>query len=286
MTHIILDYLKNIADSLNPYSNLLIVVLTVGIVYLTYRSLRFSYEALRFNALPILFSKVSTTVETSTFTLENHSNYPAYDVDLWVIGQFDEEVVPYKSLLDDKYKKGVKINFSKCLYEYESTTYGVVDRVVHYAFPPKTKCDMKLDFVMPPETLYIVLQYRDSFGHNYLYQSWLFGKQSTKNKRDLSLGYLVYKFKPAKRISYNTTNNMEDLYKDLHDTFKFTSHVFLLWRLLRLIPICLEYFVIKIRRNLYLDKEARDILMHSFPSGYQKIRRQFWIEGRGDFIGL
>ncbi len=280
---VIINYIKVIADTLNPYSNLLIAVLTIGIVYLTFHSLRTGRETFRFNALPIFFPKISVTAKASRLILENHSNYPAFDVDLWIIGEYQEDEVPYKSLLSKEYKNKVKINFSKSLYGYKPGHYGIVDHIIHCAFPPKARCIMDLEFIIPPETLSLVLQFRDSIGYNYLYQSWLFMDQARKERRGLTLGSFTPQFKPAKRIEYPMFGGIKDLY----DIFRVTDFIIFPVRFLRLIPMALEHIIAKIRLHLYLERDIKDSLLRSFPSGYQESGgRLSSIEGRGNFTEL
>jgi len=276
--------IKSFLDNLNSYSNLLMVILTIVIVYSTFRALGSSKASFRLSMLPIFFPKISTSTKGSILTLENHSNYPGYDVDLWVLGHYYQEEVPYKSLLSKEYEDEVNISFSKGLYRYDSEDFSVVDHIEHYAFPPQSKSEMNLKFSKPPATFSLVLQFRDSAGNNYLYQSWLYPDEFSIADEDLKLGSLKYSFTPAKRLEYVGLFGNR---KDLINIFKGTGHIFFPVRLLRLIPISLSFLVASLRIRLYLDKNVRDALLRSFPSGYQKnIKSLFSIEDRGTFMKL
>jgi len=276
-------------DSLNLYSNLLIAGLTIAVVYFTFRSLRSSQVSFRLNALPILFPKVSVTAKGSVLTLENHSSYPAYDIDLWIIGNYFQDKTPYKSLLSKKYKDEVKISFSHSLYPYKSTHYGVVDRIAHYAFPPQSRCVMDLEFNIPPDCCNLVLQFRDTAGNNYLYQSWFFTSIFQETQKDLRLGFVKSSFKPRKRIEfieYYHAGTGKYL-RVIRNIFEGTDHIFFPVRLLRLVPLTFELFTAKIRAYSYLEKDIKDILYRSFPSGYQTDRNsRMDIEGRGTFTSI
>lgn len=272
--------LEYFLESLNLYSGLLAVVLTIAVAYLALRSLRSQQQSLRLSMLPIFSPRVFMSAQGSTLALENYSNYPAYDVDLWIIGIYYQHDIPYKSLLGRQYKSKTKISFSRGLYSLKWKDYGVVDHITHYAFPPESRCVMDLNFVTPPDSLQLVLQFRDTMKNNYLHQSWLFKDKSSHMEEALKLGALKTSFKPAKRINYCCGC----MSSGLDSIFKFTDFIFLPKRVLRLIPIAFSFYIVpRIRAYLYLDKNVKDILLRSFPSGYQKKNKGLSIEGRGVF---
>jgi hypothetical protein len=281
MINTILNYL----DALNKYSNLLIATLTIVIVYFTYRSVRSSQITLQLNALPIFFPKITTSGKRSVLVLENCSNYPAYDIDIWVMGQYYEDEVSYISLLDEKYINKIKIDFKKSLYSHDVKFYSIIDHILHYAFPPKSKCEIDLDFNLPPETFHLILQFKDSVGHNYLLQSWLHGDYSIGEKRkDFTFGNFKSNFKPTKRIEYGACVTFNELYDKLTNLFVVIRYMSLFMRILHIFSLFFDGVRDKIYSHVYLEKEVKDSLLRAFPSGYQHHEDYLLsIEGRGVF---
>ena len=144
---------------------------------------------------------------------------------------------------------------------------------------------MNLEFIIPPEMFSLVLQFRDSLGNNYLYQSWLFTDTAKEERRNLKLGSFEAKFKPAKRIEYNPSSIFDSI-KQLRLVFTATNHIIFPMRFLRLIPMLLEIFTTKIKMHLYLEKDIRNILLRSFSAGFQDLTEHVFIEGRGSFSEL
>lgn len=266
-----MENIQYFVSSLNTYSNLLTVVLTVAVIYFAYRSLRSSQEANRLNTLPIFFTKVFVSEKKTVLIIENFSTYPGYDVDVFVLGTYFEESVPHKSLLSDKFKNKVKINFSDGLYNYDSEHYSVYDRTQFYAFPPNRKIEYELNLMIPPETLEIIVQFRDSMGQNYLYQSWLFSTEKER-RTPFTLGSFTTYFKPTKRIGIiESTMGL----KDLFEIAEATDHINIFSRFLRLIPMYSNILLARIRIYFYIDKDIRDSLLRSFSSGYQRNTKNF-----------
>ena len=269
-------------DSLNLYSNLLIATLTIVIIYFAYRSLRSSQEAIRLNTFPILFAKVITNPPKTTLVIENHSNYPAYDVEAFVLAQYFEEETPYKSLLSSKYKNEVKINFSRDLFSNEideGEYYSVYDCLRYYTFPPNKKVEPELNFMIPPSMVEIILQFRDSMGQNYLCQSWLYA-DSKKKHIFLTEGLYEFKFKPAKRIEILQSKIS---LKELFEITKVTKHINLPIRFLRIIPMYINILIARIKIYFYVEKNVRNSLLRIFPSGFQQNNKQIPVGGRGIF---
>jgi hypothetical protein len=229
--------------------NLVLAILTALYVILTFRILRVSTKALKTNLMPLLFPRVSFKDKKLIFYLENLSSFPAFNIDLWIIGTFNQEEYPYEKILSDEYRKSVKINFNKTLYNYESEFYGILDRAIYYEFPPKSKIEFELSFGNVPTTINLIMQFQDSLGNNFVYQTWLY-----EDGDRMRQGFLKYiPLKKCSRIDY------------------------LLWE--NSIPALIN----KLKSRFILDKELRDILIRTIPAGYQKIssRKYFGIEDKG-----
>lgn len=280
----IMEYLQ----TLNSYSNLLIAIFTLAALCLAYYELRSNRISLRWHMLPSFFPKISTSSKSSVLTLENLSNNPAYDVDVWIVGHYYQEEVPYKSLLSDEFKSEVKISFSDGLYPYESEHYGIIDRVSHATFPPNSRCEIDLEFKSQPQGVDMVMQFRDSGGNNYLYQCWLFPNSNNKIRRkDLKPGYVVFDLRPVKRIEYQYPYPVRFVgWRYFFNIFKHTEHIFLPVRFLRLIPFLCESILNVFRAKMYLEKDIKDTFFRSFPSGYQSCEKSSELEGRGTFTRL
>jgi hypothetical protein len=271
-------------DSLNQYSNLIIATLTIFVIYFAYKSLQTNMVAIRTNTLPILFPKISVDKNDCLLTLENYSNFAAYDVDIWIIGEYFENDTPVMSLLSEDGKKKVKIDFSKSLFNrldgtLDDRAYGIADRIYHYAFPPKTKCRIHLDFMVAPETAKLIIQFRDTMGHNYIYQSWFFFETEEKN---LKLGSHKVNFQPSKRLEFPTFSTEGDVW-GVFDSAKFRP---MLIRPIHFIFLTWQFFIQKIRFSILLEKGVKDIFLRTFSRKFQKKHGGFFIEDRGEFFEL
>lgn len=269
--------ISNFLQEIYQNPNLFLVVLTTVYVILTFRILRANQKILKANLMPILSPRVLVKKNSLQFELKNYSSYPAYDIDIWLIGVYYEENVPYKSLLQKKYEKEIKIDFRNSLFEFDDEVrfYGVVDRVIYCTFPPKNKCSFIPQFAKIPESMNLILQYRDAIGKNYLYQTWLFREFNGKSNVFKS-GYLRHlPLKHVNRIDYEYfTEDIREIYKNgkLTNFFHF----------LRLLQ---EFILNKIKIRIYIDRDIRDILRRVIFSGQQKkIKNNFkGVEDRGRF---
>lgn len=265
----IIIFLKEIYQ--NP--SLFLTGLTAIYVVFTFGILRANQKIIRANLMPIFFSRVLVNKNSLEFELKNYSSYPAYDIDLWLIGTYEEGDVPYKSLLQKKYARKINIDFKNTIFKVdEFRFYGIIDHVVYSAFPPKNKCSFVPRFAKIPENISLVLQYKDATGKNYLYQAWLFGEGNDV----LKLGSLRYSpLRTVGRIGYGY---FQESIKELYKIVEFTNflHFLRLW---------LGFILDKTRARLYLDKEIRDILRRVIFSGYQeKFKNDFHnVEDRGEF---
>ncbi len=212
------------------------------------------------------------------FRLENHSSNPAYDVDVWLIGVYNQETIPYKSLVQKKYVKEIKIDFKNSLFpEEQLKSYGITDRSVHYGFPPKMSCSYRARFYKLPDTVFLVIQFKDALGKNYLYQTILF-----QGIQDDSLFKKIYmEYSPFKSVGRINVMPFFKNWKKAVDHVKFTSffHVFKL--------LCSD-IISRIRKHKWINKEIRDVLKRIVPGNYQKEtnKRTFFTEDRGKFSSI
>ena len=256
-----------ILDELNKYSNLIIAFLTFIIIYVSAKSWSISQKTIRLNALPSLFVKISDNKDNISLVIENRSNYPAYDVEVWAIGSFSEKKFPYESLIKFKKEKEIKIDFSKKLYEkYEDDIeyeyYGIVDKFHYYVFPPKSVTSIELDFKNSPDCVYLVIQFRDSMKNNYLHQGYFFRKIDKPSF--FQIIDWKYRLKPIKRISYYNSISVKD------DIFFGVAYRSLFVKPIYCIYVIYKFLAEKIIFRLYLDREIRDIFLRTIPSGYQR----------------
>lgn len=246
--------------------DLLLVFVSTAYVVFTY----YNQIVLKASLMPILFPYISKRGNSLKFEIANYSSNPAYDVDIWLIGAYDKTIVSYKSLIYKKYVKENKINFKDTLFkdpflkEKESDFYGIIERVTYYAFPPKTKCSFTPYFYKTPGSVYIVMQFRDTLGKNYLYQAWLFEEDSNFKK-----GYI--KYSPLKSVGRIKMSFFKD-WKSIAQIVRFTSffHVFKL--------LCLD-IVSQVRKRRWMCKETRDILKRTISSGHQKGAGKHYVSG-------
>lgn len=265
--------MSNFLQEIYRNPNLFLAVLTAVYVILTFSILRANQKLLKANLMPIFFSRVSIKSNSLQFELKNYSSYPAYDVDVWLIGTYEEGDVPHKSLLQKKYAKAIKIDFEDTLFPIdEFRFYGILDHVTYCAFPPKTKCSFTPQFTKKPEMLNLILQYRDATGKNYLYQAWLYSEEGAF----LKSGHLNYS--PLKAISRIDYGYCLENFMELREISKIVGFFHFL-------KLCNERILNKMKARLYLDKEIRDILKRVIPAGYQeKFKNHFGdIEDRGLF---
>lgn len=274
-------------NRLNEFSNLIIAILTFAIIFISIKSWGISQKAIRLNSLPNLFAKISTNQKKVFLTIENRSNYSAYDVEIWAIGSFLEKEFPHKSFIVPKFFEKSKIDFSKTLYKKSKEVfsdfeyYGIADKIIYYIFPPKSGVSINIDFVNLPQSIYLVLQFRDSMKNNYLNQSFYF--QSIDNPNLFKLSDCKYKFNTIRRFSYH------NLIFGRKQIFSIDSHKFMFSKLIYCLKKMCKFFFIEIKYRMYLDREIRDIFLRTLPSTYQKKDIEYGFDNyisRGDFFDL
>ncbi len=269
--------LSNLFQEIQRNPNLFLAILTAIYVVITFLILNTNQRFIKANLMPIFFPQISLHGSSLQFKLTNYSLYPAYDVDIWLIGIYDEESVPHKSLLQKKYKKEIKINFENTLFKKdEFDFYGIRDRACYSAFPPKSQCLFSPQFSKMPEQLHLILQFRDAMGKNYLYQAWLY--REGKKENYLKMGYLNYSLlKAVGRIDFDCFLDGKEIY----EIAKITNFInfFRLW--------C-SLIINKIRVYIRLDKSIKDILKRVIPAGYQEKFKNCYYppEDRGKFMSV
>jgi hypothetical protein len=200
------------------------------------------------------------------------------------MSQYDNAEVPYKSLLAKEYENS-EIDFSKTLFKYslddEFQSYSILDRVIHYSFPPKSRCDFDLSGTPIPESIDVVIQFRDAVGKNYIYQTWLHSGYGDP-KEVLVAGFTKPNFKPSKRIEYFSGRPLKEHLK----YFRVISYMFFPERVYKFCKEIGNDVVSRFRLRLILDKHIRESLLRYISSGILKDNRSFEMEGRGQFKTL
>lgn len=178
-------------EILTIISNILLASLTAAYVVITKKLLdaavvsnqqsrSLNIENQRIQLFPHISCHASNTDGDIGYSIQNNSDNAASDVDLIIIGIYHTDDYDLKSFINDygdiAYINDLNINST------EEGFFGVCHRHIYYAVPPHKQVDCNLYFPVEPDSLYILLQFRDVLGNNYFRVYWLM-KDSYEDKR-------------------------------------------------------------------------------------------------------
>lgn len=138
-------------------------------------------ETARLNSLsffPSLNCRIQYDDSGLFFLIQNPSNLPAFFVDAWVIGIYDEDDVDIPTFLvkhvSKKEYREMKLNST------DEGFYGVYDRFFFPNFPQKQQNSIRVEFPSPPISFRALLQFSDVKGTNYHQLYWFFSEDNKK----------------------------------------------------------------------------------------------------------
>lgn len=161
-------------------SNILLAILTGFYVALTYRLVQETKKAndqnrqlfqrqFLLSTLPHLHLSVFRDVDESVITIHNTGNISAYDVDLLIVGIYNEDTIDVPTFMvkyvNPKYRE-------TSLSANDEGFYGVYERIIYPIFPQKRKVVAPLSFLQMPDQILILLQFREVSGTNYSQVYW------------------------------------------------------------------------------------------------------------------
>ncbi len=148
-------------------------------------------ETARLNALnffPAINCKIKDVDPKAQFVIQNPSNIPAFDIDVWVIGIYSEEDLDIPTF----FKKYVTQKENKDPADWITPTeegfYGVYERLTFPIFPQKQQNNSQLQFPQKPGSILAFVQFRDIKGTNYHQVYWFFSESIEDEQRIYRLG--------------------------------------------------------------------------------------------------
>lgn len=172
-------------------TSVLLAALTAVYVILTKRLLDASVEAnaqskelFRNNQRLQVYPHVSCHVARSdgepNLVLQNHSDNAAQDVDVLIIGQYSIDDMPaerFRELYVEE-TRGAKPEISPD----DEGFYGVYHHFIYCSAPPHRQVRAALEFPVQPDSLQVLLQFRDVLGNNYYRIYWLFTEPTVDDR--------------------------------------------------------------------------------------------------------
>ena len=168
-------------------TNITLAILTGVYVFLTWRLVSEARSAskaqsdallsqMRLKALPHIYPEVRRTQLDLCLSLSNTGHNPAYDVDVWVLGVLFEEDLSMQTFLNrfvkhDRREAARAIDSSS--ENNPDNNYGIFDRFLYGLFPAHRSVSASLAFPIKPSSLYVLVQYRDVLGTNYLQEYFM-----------------------------------------------------------------------------------------------------------------
>lgn len=172
-------------------TSVLLAILTAVYVVITKRLLDASVEAnaqnkdlfrdnQRLQVYPHVSCHVDNTHGRLRFVLQNHGDSAAGDIDVLIVGTYSEGDLPLEEFCE-RYVAG-KQDIKRGITSTDEGFYGIFHHYVYCSAPPHRQVNAALDFPVEPDTLYILLQFRDVLGNNYYRIYWMF-RESLENDR-------------------------------------------------------------------------------------------------------
>jgi hypothetical protein len=138
-------------------------------------------ETARLNALsffPAINCKILDDDSAVSFVIQNPSNIPAFDVDIWAVGPYSEEEMDIPTFLVKYVAKKEYRDSSNNLTPTDEGYYGVYEHLYYPIFPQKQQNTTQLKFPLKPNSIYALVQFRDIKGTNYHQMYWFFSEGS------------------------------------------------------------------------------------------------------------
>ncbi len=164
-------------------SSIILTIITAVYVVLTKRLLDaarsaneqnryLAQENQRLQLYPQMFCHAELKADEVFLCIQNLGSSAAVDVDILAVGQYFDEENPLDQFLLEYAAEDRVRNLS--LAPTDEGFYGVSSRFVYASFPPRRQVTALLQFPVCPESLYILLQFRDVLGNNYFRVYWMF----------------------------------------------------------------------------------------------------------------
>lgn len=132
-------------------------------------------EQLRLSNLPFLQYSSEVINRKDCLIIENESEHPAFDIDIWLFVTESEDEYPHKKFIEewvsDKHKKKVKIE--KLI---DNEIWGISERGIYHSFPKNKKIIIPVEYEIGNASFEIFVQYRDNLGNNYSQKIWFMAK--------------------------------------------------------------------------------------------------------------
>lgn len=177
-----MEYIGIISNVVLAVLTGLYVILTYGLVKetrkATNQSRMFFEKQFLLSTLPHLYLSFHSDNSKLSLTLFNSGDMSAFDVDLIVIGVYNEDEIDIPTFV-------VKFARSRegrhTLTSTKEGHYGVFDHLYYSVFPRKRKVVAPIPFPILPNCIYCLLQYRNLSGINYS-QVYFFYHQQKESK--------------------------------------------------------------------------------------------------------
>lgn len=194
---------------INAALTLGLVVLTGAYVFLTHRLVQETRKASqesrdllatqsRLAFFPHISCRVLLRDGRIVIQISNPSEHPAYDADVYTIVSYSEDDIDLPTFItkyvQEKHKK-------ERVALTDEGFYGVYDHFVYPDFPSRKRVEAELRVPQRPGTVYVLVQYRDLSGLNYVQTCWFFQDKLPARQEVFRLGSLSPEFpKPVPRV--------------------------------------------------------------------------------------
>lgn len=275
-------WLESLLLSANEYSNLIIACLTVALIIISWRTITLNNRSLRLNTHPLLYTKIKTEGTGLALIVENNGAYPAFDIEIIIIGIFFEEDTPLTSVAKEEILQKNPIDFTNSTYNTDNRefwSYGIIDKQLVGSIPPNRAYKSIILFNARSSDIEVIVQYRNSLGENYFFVS----RHTEVLPQFQSSGeYLIESLNvgtfPVKRF------DLRDLLYGHESILKWFSSV---WKDTFMRKEILERLVSRIVIKREIKNDTFDILKRSLYFTAQKDVSVFSHEAvRGDIIKL
>lgn len=128
-------------------------------------------EQLRLSNLPFLQYSSEVINRKDCLIIENESEHPAFDIDIWLFITENEDEYPHNQFIEewvnDEHKEKVKIE--KLI---DDEIWGISERGIYHSFPKNKKIIIPIEYEIGKGSFEIFVQYRDNLGNNYSQKIW------------------------------------------------------------------------------------------------------------------
>lgn len=128
-------------------------------------------EQLRLSNLPFLQYNSRYLKGVGCLEINNESEHPAFDVDIWLFISESEMDYPHEKFIENWVKAEHKESVKK-IKLIDDEIWSISERGIYHSFPKSKKIIIPIDYKIGNSAFEIYVQYRDNLGNNYSQSIW------------------------------------------------------------------------------------------------------------------